>query len=144
MWIENKKMNFLAPGPQILCEEAEKRTLWKYFTHKYFLIGISIPLLLHLFNGLHTYLPEVPQIPNILLLRPYIPKEGFFSGFLKLKYYIYPAFIGFAFLTSSQVSFSLWFSTSSYICPAFCKYWVAAAHSHGDHLRTGALSSGRN
>jgi hypothetical protein len=109
-WIENEKMNFpLLRVPQILCEEVEKRTLWKYFTHKYFLIGISIPLLLHLFNGLHTYFPEVPQIPNVLLLRPYIPKEGFFSGFLKLKYYIYPAFIGFSFLTSSQVSFSLWF-----------------------------------
>jgi hypothetical protein len=32
-----------------------------------------------------------------------------FSGFYKLKIYIYPAFIGFAFLTSKQISFSFWF-----------------------------------
>jgi hypothetical protein len=108
-WIENEKMNFpLLRVPQILGEHAENRTLWKFFTHKYFLVGISIPLLLHLFNGLHTYFPQVPELPNILTLRPYVPKEGLFSGFIKLKYYIYPAFIGFAFLTSNQVSLSLW------------------------------------
>jgi hypothetical protein len=31
------------------------------------------------------------------------------SGFYKLKIYFYPAFIGFAFLTSRQISFSFWF-----------------------------------
>jgi hypothetical protein len=109
-WIENEKMNFpLLRVPQILAETAEDGKLLRFLTGKYFLIGLSIPLLLHTLNGLHTYLPQVPEIPNILLLRPYVPREGLFSGFVKLKYYIYPAFIGFAYLTSTQVSFSLWF-----------------------------------
>jgi hypothetical protein len=108
-WIENEKMNFpLLRVPQILGEEAERGTLWRFFTHHYFLIGVSIPCLFHLMNGLHTHFPEVPQIPNVLLLRPYVPKEGLFSGFFKLRYFFYPAFIGFAFLTSNQVSLSLW------------------------------------
>ncbi len=47
-------------------------------------------------------------MPTLVLASPYIPKEGLLSGFYKAKIYIYPAFIGFAFLTSKQVSFSLW------------------------------------
>jgi hypothetical protein len=109
-WIENEKMNFpLLRVPEILSQEGVDNGLWKYFKHKYFLLGFCIPLFLHMFNGLHTYFPQVPEIPTLVLIQPYIPKEGLLSGFLKLKIYIYPAFIGFAFLASKQVSFSLWF-----------------------------------
>lgn len=109
-WIENEKMNFpLLRVPQILCEESENGDLFKYFRHRYFIIGISIPVLLHTLNGLHTYYPQVPEIPTLILTQGYIPKEGMLSGFYKMKIHIYPAFIGFAFLTASQVSFSLWF-----------------------------------
>jgi hypothetical protein len=108
-WVENEKMNFpLLRVPEILGAEAEAGVLWKYFTHRYFIIGFGIPLLLHLLNGLNTYFPQVPQIPTLVLAQPYIPREGLLSGFYKAKIYIYPAFIGFAFLTSNQVSFSLW------------------------------------
>ena len=48
-------------------------------------------------------------MPVLFLLGKYFPKHGLFSGFYKLKIYIYPAFIGFAFLTSKQISFSFWF-----------------------------------
>jgi hypothetical protein len=109
-WIENEKMNFpLLRVPIEIGEESEKGALGWYFTRKTFLIGFSIPLLLHLLNGLHTYYPQVPQIPVLFLAQPYIPREGLLSGFAKVKIYLYPAFIGFAYLTSKQVSFSLWF-----------------------------------
>jgi hypothetical protein len=109
-WIENEKMNFpLLRVPAILAAEAEKRSLSQYLTHRYFLIGVSIPVALHLLNGLHAYFPEAPQIPTLILAQPFVPKQGFLSGFYKFKIYIYPAFIGFAFLTSNQASFSLWF-----------------------------------
>lgn len=108
-WIENEKMNFpLLRVLEVLGEEGDKGALWSYFTHKYFLMGMSIPVLLHTMNGLHTYFPQVPQIPTLVLMQPFMPKEGLLSGFYKLKIYIYPAFIGFAYLTSKQVSFSLW------------------------------------
>jgi hypothetical protein len=108
-WIENEKMNFpLLRVPEILSEESERDGVWRYFSHGYFIIGFSIPLVLHLFNGLHTYFPEVPQLPTLVLAQPYIPKEGLLSGYYKMKIYIYPAFIGFAFLASKQISFSLW------------------------------------
>lgn len=108
-WIENEKMNFpLLRVPETLCQEADEKTLWRFLTHRYFILGLIIPVCLHLVNGLNTYFPQVPQIPTLILAQPYIPREGLFSGFYKLKIYIYPAFIGFAFLASKQVSFSLW------------------------------------
>lgn len=109
-WIDNEKMNFpLLRVLEIMSGEAQENRLWRFLTHRYFLIGMSIPVFLHLLNGLHTYYPQVPQIPTLILAQPYIPKEGLLSGFYKTKIYIYPAFIGFAFLASKQVSFSLWF-----------------------------------
>jgi hypothetical protein len=73
------------------------------------LAGILVPVCLHLINGLNFYNPSIPSIPTLILAGNYFPKQGLFSGFYKLKIYIYPAFIGFAFLTSKQVSFSFWF-----------------------------------
>ena len=109
-WIENEKMNFpLLRVPEILAEESRNNTLLRFMRHRYFIVGCAIPVLLHTMNGLNTYFPQVPQIPTLLLAQPYIPREGLLSGFYKLKIYIFPAFIGFAFLTSRQVSFSLWF-----------------------------------
>lgn len=108
-WIENEKMNFpLLRVPEILCRESESGSILRFFTHTYFLIGLSIPVMLHTLNGLHTYFPQVPQIPTLILAQPYIPREGLLSGYFKMKIYIYPAFIGFAYLASKQVSFSLW------------------------------------
>ncbi|GLI33698.1 DUF6785 family protein [Desulforhabdus amnigena] len=108
-WIENEKMNFpLLRVLEMMGETVERGSLWKFFSQKHFIVGFSIPVILHLFNGLHTYYPEVPQIPTLILAQPYIPKEGLLSGFYKAKIYIYPAFIGFAFLASKQVSFSFW------------------------------------
>lgn len=108
--LENEKMNFpLLQVPQLLEEALDSNGLGKFFTNRFFIIGLIIPVLLHLLNGLHFYFPGVPQLPTLILAGPYFPKSGLFSGFYKLKMYIYPAFIGFAFLTSKQISFSFWF-----------------------------------
>jgi hypothetical protein len=108
-WIENEKMNFpLLRVTQVLADESDQGNLWRFFAQKFFILGVTIPLLLHLFNGMHTYFPQVPQIPTLILAQPFIPKDGLLSGFYKAKIYIYPAFIGFAFLASKQISFSLW------------------------------------
>jgi len=61
-----------------------------------------------LLNGLNFYNPSIPSIPTLILAGKFFPKHGLFSGFYKLKIYIFPAFIGFAFLTSKQISFSFW------------------------------------
>ncbi|MCJ7808844.1 MAG: hypothetical protein MUP26_01155, partial [Desulfobulbaceae bacterium] len=107
--IHNERMNFpLLRVPQMLEEALDKNQIGRFFTNRFLLAGLLIPVGLHLLNGLHFYFPAVPQIPTLILAGPYFPKYGLFSGFHKLKIFIYPAFVGFAFLTTKQISFSFW------------------------------------
>jgi hypothetical protein len=106
----NERMNFPLLRVPILMQEAlDEDRLVTVLTHRFLLVGLMVPVCLHLINGLSFYNPTIPSIPTLILAGKFFPKAGLFSGFYKLKIYIYPAFIGFAFLTARQVSFSFWF-----------------------------------
>lgn len=108
-WLHNERMNFpLLRVPEMMEKAMDGKGLGRFFSNRFLLAGLSIPFFLHLLNGLHFYYPEVPQLPTLILAGPYFPKQGLFSGFTKLKIFIYPAFVGFAFLTSKQISLSFW------------------------------------
>lgn len=105
-----ERMNFpLLRVPQLMEEALDEKGLGRFLLNRFLLAGILVPVCLHLLNGLSFYFPDVPQIPTLVLAGSYFPRQGLFAGFYKLKIYIYPAFIGFAFLTSKQISFSFWF-----------------------------------
>ncbi len=105
----NERINFpLLQVPLLMQQALDNNQLGRFFTNRFMLAGILVPVCLHLLNGLNFYNPSIPSIPTLILAGNYFPKQGLFSGFYKLKIYIYPAFIGFAFLTSKQVSFSFW------------------------------------
>jgi hypothetical protein len=109
-WVENERINFpLLALPRAMEDALDENKLGGFLTNRYLLIGMLIPVLLHTVNGLNAFFPQVPQLPTLFLAGKYFSKYGLFSGFHKLKVYIYPAFIGFAFVTSRQISFSLWF-----------------------------------
>ncbi|MGD9120071.1 MAG: hypothetical protein PVG59_05265, partial [Desulfobacterales bacterium] len=106
----NERMNFpLLRVPLVMQEALDSNRLGQFFSNRFLLAGLMVPVCLHLLNGLAFYNPSIPQIPTLILAGKYFPKVGLLSGFFKLKIYIYPAFIGFAFLTSKQISFSFWF-----------------------------------
>ncbi len=108
-WIHNERMTFpLLRVPRLMEESLDQGNLGGFLLHPYLLWGLSIPICLHLLGGLHYYYPSVPQLPTLLLAGPYFPKHGLLAGFHKLKIYIYPSFIGFAFLTARQISLSFW------------------------------------
>ena len=105
----NERMNFpLLRVPLLMQEAIDNNELGRFFMNRFLLAGLLIPVCLHLLNGLSFYNPSIPSIPTLILTGKYFPKHGFFSGFYGVKIYIYPAFIGFAFLTSKQISFSFW------------------------------------
>ncbi|MBT8372904.1 MAG: hypothetical protein KJO34_18215, partial [Deltaproteobacteria bacterium] len=108
--IYHERINFpLLRVPLLIQEAFDNNQLGRFFGNRFLLVGMTIPILLHLMNGLSFYNPSIPSIPTLILAGKYFSKVGLFSGFYKLKIYIYPAFIGFAFLTSKQISFSFWF-----------------------------------
>ncbi len=109
-WIVNEKLNFpLLRVPLFISYAVDSGDGAIIFANRFLLAGLSVPVLLHLLNGLNLYFPSVPRIETIILAGSYFPDQGLLSGFAKLKLSIYPAFIGFAFLTSRQISFSFWF-----------------------------------
>lgn len=109
-WIHNERMNFpLLKVPQMISAAVDNGETASFFFNRFLLVGIAVPVFLHLMNGLNQYYPSIPPIPTLLLAGPYVAEHGILTGFSKLKLYIYPAFIGFAFLTSRQISFSFWF-----------------------------------
>lgn len=108
-WIVNERLNFpLLKVSQFVSYAVDHPGGGQVLGNRFLLIGILIPVLLHLLNGLSLHYPSIPTVQTLILAGKYFPKEGLLSGFYKLKIYIYPAFIGFAFLTSRQISFSFW------------------------------------
>ena len=109
-WIHYERMNFpLLKVPEMISKAVNSGEGGSFFTNRFLIIGLMIPIFLHVVNGLNLYYPSVPQIPTLVLAGRYFSDTGIFTGFHKLKLYFYPAFIGFAFLTSRQISFSFWF-----------------------------------
>jgi hypothetical protein len=130
----NERMNFpLLQVPLLMQEALDNNRLGRFFANRFLLAGLMVPVFLHLINGLNFYNPSIPSIPTLILAGQYFPKVGLFSGFYKLKIYIYPAFIGFAFLTSKQTSFSFWLF---YILGALL---VGAFHLFGLNIPAAAL-----
>ena len=108
--IERERMNFpLLIVPKMIQKAFDEKKISSFFGNKFLLMGLGLPFFLHLVNGLNFYFPSFPHINTLVLAGSYFPKQGIFTGFIKLKLYFYPAFIGFAFLASKQVSFSFWF-----------------------------------
>jgi hypothetical protein len=109
-WIHNERMNFpLLKVPEMISKAVSSGNAGDFFFNRFLLAGLSIPVCLHLVNGLNLYFPSIPPIPTLFLAGPYFSDNGLLTGFQKLKIYLYPSFIGFAFLTSRQISFSFWF-----------------------------------
>ncbi len=109
-WIHNERMNFpLLKVPEMISQAVSDGQTGSFFFNRFLLTGLSIPVFLHLVNGLNLYYPTIPSIPTLFLAGPYFSDSGILTGFQKLKIYFYPSFIGFAFLTSRQISFSFWF-----------------------------------
>ncbi|MFH1152736.1 MAG: DUF6785 family protein [Pseudomonadota bacterium] len=106
----NERMNFpLLIVPDMIRKAMDEGQLGLFFRNRFLWVGILVPVFLHGLNGLNAYFPSVPSINTLVLAGPYFPDQGLLSGFGKLKLYVYPAFIGFAFLASKQVSLSFWF-----------------------------------
>ena len=109
-WVVNERVNFpLLRVPMLMGEALDQKQFGSWWSNRFLLIGLVFTGALHLLNGLHFYYPSVPELPTLVLAGSYFPKFGLFSGFYKLKLYFIPAFVGFAFLTTRQISFSMWF-----------------------------------
>ncbi len=109
-WVVNERVSFpLLQVPKLMAESMDSGDMGSLLRDRFLLTGMFMAMSLQTMNGLHHHYPSMPLIPTEILAGGYFPKFGLFSGFYHLKIYIVPAFIGFAFLTTRQISFSFWF-----------------------------------
>ncbi|HKJ66264.1 MAG TPA: DUF6785 family protein, partial [Desulfopila sp.] len=62
-WIHNERVNFpLLKVPEMIGAAVNSKTLGDLLLDKFLLIGLAIPLFLHLLNGFSFYFPSVPKM----------------------------------------------------------------------------------
>lgn len=108
-WIENEHLIFpLVQLPLDMVERMETGALPPFFCSRAMWMGAAIPLLIHSLNGFNRYFPTVPQIPLAQGLNQYFQGHPWDSVGL-LIIWCHFSIIGFSYLLSSELSFSLWF-----------------------------------
>ncbi|MBM3501583.1 MAG: hypothetical protein FJX74_23255, partial [Armatimonadetes bacterium] len=112
-WIEEERLIF--PLVQLPVQVLEVRrddqphAGWPpFFANRLMWIGLAVPLVVHSINGLHFFFPVVPQIPLSHSINPYFQAKpwnqmGWVIAILHFS------IVGFSFLLSNELSFSLWF-----------------------------------
>ena len=112
-WIEHERFSFpLVQIPLEIAAASPKGQLFNtFFKNRFLWLGMSLPILLHLVNGLHAYFPSIPEIPRIYHIhRMFHGKPWHTLGWWPaVRIVIYFSVIGIAAMLTLEVSFSLWF-----------------------------------
>jgi len=105
-WVDNEKLSFplVQPALELIREDQSKSLL----RNRLFWGGMSIPVLVFGFNGLHNWFPNIPEVSLQLLLNPYLVNPPWSEIYCWWIYFSFAA-IGFFFLLPCDLLFSLWF-----------------------------------
>ena len=108
-WVEREHLIFpLVQLPLDMLAQDDAHHVPAFFRSPLMWAGAAIPLLIHSWNGLHSYFPSLPAIPlsqglnHLLTGRPW-NQTG------PLIIWCHFSIVGFSYLLSSELSFSLWF-----------------------------------
>ncbi|MGQ9729743.1 MAG: DUF6785 family protein [Candidatus Zipacnadales bacterium] len=113
-WVEEERLIFpLVQLPiQVLqrsVEGGEGAAWWPlFFRNRWMWIGAAIPLIIHSINGLHFLFPSVPAIPLSHSINQYFTVRPWNQMGLVMVI-LHFSIVGFSFLLSNELSFSLWF-----------------------------------
>jgi hypothetical protein len=107
VWIEQERLSF--PLVQLPLEMTGQNAGPLFFRNRLMWLGMLIPVLVHGLNGLHNLLPSLPSLPT----REFFQADLYFTApswkaILPFTLDIYFCLIGFAYLASSDVPFSMW------------------------------------
>lgn len=105
-WIQHERLTFpLVQVPiSMIGEDGEgRRVISAFFRNPAVWIGILIPFLQYSLRALHNYYPIVPE--GVPIWKYYY----FWDGKFQLRWSISHAVVGFGFLLSTKLGFSMWF-----------------------------------
>lgn len=115
-WVEEERLIFPLVQLPIQVLELDQRSggaaegaLWSsFFRNRLMWIGLAIPLIVHSINGLHFFIPSVPQIPLSHSINRYLRARPWNQMGI-VNVILHFSIVGFSFLLSNELSFSLWF-----------------------------------
>ncbi|MCZ7600811.1 MAG: hypothetical protein M5U09_27965 [Gammaproteobacteria bacterium] len=108
-WIRNERLTFpLVYLPLELTAVEQDQAYSQIWRDSTFWIGFTIAVVPHLFNGLHTYYPAVPEHPVQGGPEPDPVTSAPWRHLGPMPINFYPGMIGFAALLPLDVSFTVW------------------------------------
>jgi len=109
-WVDREKLAFpLVQLPMDMAGTDSVPTAGNaFFRNRLMWAGFAIPVLIHSLNSLHLYFPVVPSLTINLPLNQYFPSRPW-SAMGPFMIWTHFSVIGFSFLLSADLSFSLWF-----------------------------------
>ena len=107
-WVEYEKCTFPLVKLPVEMSEHQSGLLSSFFKNKALWLGFAFPVFIHTINGLHAYFPTVPHIPVRFWLDPHLVGRPW-NALRPFQITMFWSMIGFSYLLSLEVSFSLWF-----------------------------------
>ncbi len=114
-WVDRERLTFpLVYLPLEMAQDEEGkgghlRLVNSFLRNPYTWVGVLLAAIPHTFQGLHVYNPQIPfmEIKSIPLNRYFREPPWNAMGTLTLN--LYPCLIGFSYLLTTEVAFSVWF-----------------------------------
>ena len=109
-WVDREKLTFpLAQLPMDMARsDGTPTSANPFFRSRIMWLGFAIPVIIHSINYLHAYFPTMPALTINISLNSFFPTRPWSSMGL-FMIWTHFSVIGFSFLLSADLSFSLWF-----------------------------------
>ena len=107
-WVENEKCTFPLVRLPVEMSSQPQGLISSFFKSPALWLGFAFPVCLHTMNGIHAYFPKAPHIPRDFWLNPFLVGRPF-SLLRPIQIVVFWSMVGFSYLLSLDVSFSLWF-----------------------------------
>ena len=107
-WVENEKCTFPLVRLPVEMSSRPKGLIGSFFKSPAMWLGFAFPVCLHTMNGIHAFFPKSPHIPRDFWLNPFLAERPF-SLLRPFQIVIFWSMVGFSYLLTLDVSFSLWF-----------------------------------
>ena len=107
-WVEIERCTF--PLVQLPVEMSGQSSglVSSFFRNGGLWVGFALPIFVHTLNGLHAFFPSVTELPTRFWMDPYLVGRPW-SALRPLQITLFWSRVGFSYLLSLEVSFSLWF-----------------------------------
>ena len=107
-WVEYERCAFPLVKLPVEMAAQGRGGLGPLFKNSALWFGFAFPVFLHTMNGLHTFFPNTPHIPRDFWLNQYLVERPW-SALRPFQIVIFWSMVGFSYLLTLEVSFSIWF-----------------------------------